>query len=346
MNGDLFVVGTSHHVASLDVRERLAVPNAELSRTLARMAALSQCDELVVISTCNRVEYYGVANDAATAAETIRQQLERELDTREATPLYSHWGTGAARHLFRVSASLDSMVVGEPQILGQVKQAYQAAEQAEQVGPLLNRSFSRSFSAAKRVRNETRIAAGSVSISSVACELAGKIFGRLEGRKTLLVGAGEMGEAAAKALAGTGTILRVLNRSPEKAKNIADQCAGESRPYETLPDELASAEVVIVSTGSPDFVITKPLMKKVLRARRRRPIFLIDIAVPRNVDPAVGKMENVFLYDVDDLQQVAAINLAARRGAIEEAEAIIEAEVASFDEWRRAQRVKPTIFPP
>ena len=148
MSGDLFVVGTSHHIASLDVRERLAVSNAELSDTLAHMAALSQCDELVVISTCNRVEYYGVATEPAAAAETIRQQLEKKLSSNDSTPLYSHWGTSAARHLFRVSASLDSMVVGEPQILGQVKQAYRTAEQAEQVGPVLNRSFARSFSAA------------------------------------------------------------------------------------------------------------------------------------------------------------------------------------------------------
>jgi len=344
MTQDLFVVGTSHHVAPLDIREKLAVPPSRMNEELASVSKLAGCEELIVVSTCNRVEYYGIASDPSHAAELIKGKLQASLGKADASVLYHHWGTNAVRHLFRVSASLDSMVVGEPQILGQVKEAFRLAEQAKQVGSILHRSFTRSFTVAKRIRTETKIASGSVSISSVACELANKIFGRLEGRKTLLLGAGEMGEAAAKALSGTGTILRVLNRSPDKAERIAQQCGGESRPYDTLPDELASAEVVIVSTGSSDFVITKPLMKKVLRARRRRPIFLIDIAVPRNVDPSVGKMENVFLYDVDDLQQVAAINLAARRGAIDEAETAIEAEVQSFDEWRRAQRVKPTIL--
>jgi glutamyl-tRNA reductase len=226
--------------------------------------------------------------------------------------LYQERGVDVVRHAFRVASSLDSLVVGEPQILGQVKEAFDAAKGAGTMGTLLGRCFTQAFATAKRVRNETGIAEGTVSVSSIACELAKKIFGNLEGRRTLLLGAGEMGESAARSLRQTGTNLHVINRSEDRARALADSCGGRAVPYERLAVELADADVVIASTASPKFILTPELMKTVGRSRRHRPLFIIDIAVPRDVDPRVGNMDNVFVYDVDDLLQVAEENLAER----------------------------------
>ena len=247
------------------------------------------------------------------------------------------------RHAFRVASSLDSLVVGEPQILGQVKEAFDAARNAGTAGSLLSRCFSQAFSTAKRVRNETGIAEGTVSVSSIACELAKKIFGHLDGRRTLLLGAGEMGEGAARSLRQTGTQLHVLNRSEERALALAESCGGRVVPYERLTTELAEADVVISSTASPKFILTPELMRGVVRSRRHRPLFIIDIAVPRDVDPRVGTMDNLFVYDVDDLQQVAEENLAVRAREAAQAERIVEEEVESFLVWRRSLELAPTI---
>ena len=238
---------------------------------------------------------------------------------------------------------MDSLVVGEPQILGQVKEAFDAAKGAGTVGTLLGRCFTQAFATAKRVRSETGIAEGTVSVSSIASELAKKIFGNLEGRRTLLLGAGEMGESAARSLRQTGTQLHVVNRSEERAQKLAEACGGRAVPYERLSIELAEADVVIASTASPNFILTPKLMKGVVRTRRHRPLFIIDIAVPRDVDPRVGNMDNVFVYDVDDLQQVADENLSVRAREAAQAEHIVEEEVESFLSWRRSLQLAPTI---
>ncbi|MCB9599212.1 MAG: glutamyl-tRNA reductase [Sandaracinus sp.] len=340
---DLVVVGLSHHTAPLELRERLAAPKGELPELLRALTGMV-FEEAVMVSTCNRVELYGVAADAGRATHAAREHLRSRSGGSEVDGVvYVHRGADAVRHAFRVAASLDSMVVGEPQILGQFKEAFETANETGTVGTLLGRCFTRAFAVAKRVRSETGIAEGTVSVSSIATSLAKKIFGELEGRRVLLLGAGEMGEAAGKSLAGSGSRLIVVNRSPEKAVTLARELGGSAIGYEQLAAELVSVDVVICSTSSPSFVLTQDLMKGVVKARRHRPLFVIDIAVPRDVDPRVGNLENVFLYDVDDLQKVAQENLDARRKSAEAAERIVEIEVGEFEVWRRSLELTPTI---
>lgn len=341
---DFVVVGLSHRTAPVEIRERLAVPLDRLERELLDIVAAQRLDEALLISTCNRVELYATSPNPVEAATNAKRTLAKRLpDTASMDVLYQERGVEAVRHIFRVASSLDSLVVGEPQILGQVKEAYDVAKEAGTVGTLLGRCFTQAFATAKRVRNETGIAEGTVSVSSIACELAKKIFGNLEGRRTLLLGAGEMGEAAARSLKQTGTNLHVINRNEERAQTLAASCDGRAVPYERLSIELAEADVVISSTASSKFILTPKLMKSVVRTRRHRPLFIVDIAVPRDVDPRVGNMDNVFVYDVDDLQQVAEENLAVRAREAAQAERIVEAEVESFLSWRRSLELAPTI---
>ncbi len=339
---ELLVVGVSHHTAPLELREKLAV-NGDALTELIEEVRREAFAESVVLSTCNRVELYGAADDPAAAAARARALLDGRAGRPLDDELYTHRGRDAVRHTFRVTSSLDSMVVGEPQILGQVKQAFETAQDLGTVGMVLGRCFQRALAVAKRVRSETRIAEGTVSVSSIASELALKIFGDLYGRNVVLLGAGEMGEAAAKALSSSGARLRVVNRSVEKAERIVTECGGEAVSVENLAAELVGADVVITSTSSPKYVLTWELMREVVRARRHRPLFVIDIAVPRDVDPRVGELENVYCYDVDDLQQVAEQNLALRRKEAAAAERIVEIEVAEFEAWRRSLDLTPTI---
>lgn len=339
---DVVVVGLSHRTAAVELRERLSATMSELEYEL-RSIRTGPVNEALLLSTCNRVEIYASASAAREAARLARAYLAERAETSIDAALYEHHGSDAIRHAFRVASSLDSLVVGEPQILGQVKTSFEAAQAAGTIGPLLGRCFSRAFAVAKRVRTETGIAEGTVSISSIAVELARKIFGELEGRRVLLLGAGEMGEAAAKSLGQTGATLRVVNRSPDKALALAAACGGEAREYEQLDSELVKADVVITSTSSADFVLTLARVREVVRARRHRPLFLIDIAVPRDVDPKVASLDGVFLYDVDDLQKLAEENLRSRRGEAEAAERIVAIEVDEFDTWRRSLEVAPTI---
>jgi glutamyl-tRNA reductase len=343
MASDIFVVGLSYRTSPVELREKLAVPADQLPKAVETLKSEARLDEALLVATCNRVEIYGVANDPAAAARA-KSWLERPLGHGALSGhTYEREGKDAVRHAFRVASSLDSMVVGEPQILGQVKDAYAAASGAGGLGSLLDRCFARAFAVAKRVRNETGIAAGTVSVSSVACDLAKGIFGDLAGKRVLLVGAGKMGESAAKHLAKQGAKLFVLNRSRERAVELAAACGGEPRGVHELPSELALADVAIASTSSDRFVITVDLMKEVMRQRRHRMIFLIDIAVPRNIDPRVGEMNDVYLYDVDDLGKLAQENMAARKREADAAEKIIDHEAREFEEWRKQQDLKPLI---
>jgi glutamyl-tRNA reductase len=341
---DFVVVGLSHRTAPVEVRERLAVAPKDLERELREIAGDAGFDEALLISTCNRVELYATSANPLGAMQEAKGTLAKRLgDAATGDVLYQERGVDVVRHVFRVASSLDSLVVGEPQILGQVKEAFDAANEAGTMGTLLGRCFTQAFATAKRVRSETGIAEGTVSVSSIACELAKKIFGNLEGRQTLLLGAGEMGESAARSLRQTGTNLHVVNRSEERAQVLANACGGRAVPYERLTTELAEADVVVASTASPKFILTPQLMKGVVRTRRHRPLFIIDIAVPRDVDPRIGNMDNVFVYDVDDLQQVAEENLAVRAREAALAERIIEDEVEAFLTWRRSLELAPTI---
>jgi glutamyl-tRNA reductase len=341
---DFVVVGLSHRTAPVEVREHLAVAPDRLEQELREIAANARFDEALLISTCNRVELYATSVNPIEAVQSAREALSKRLpETAPEDTLYQERGIDVVRHVFRVASSLDSLVVGEPQILGQVKEAFDAAQGAGTVGTLLGRCFTQAFATAKRVRSETAIAEGTVSVSSIACELATKIFGNLEGRRTLLLGAGEMGESAARSLRQTGTQLHVVNRSEERARALAESCEARTAPYERPTTDLVEADVVVASTASPKFILTPELMKGVVRTRRHRPLFIIDIAVPRDVDPRVGNMDNVFVYDVDDLQQVAEENLSVRAREATQAESIVEEEVESFLSWRRSLELAPTI---
>lgn len=341
---EIFVVGLSHRTAPLEIRERLAIPAEQLIEDLRALVATGSVDETVVISTCNRVEVYAAATDPVLGSRAARQWLAQRAKSSDLDAhLYERSGGDAVSHVFRVASSLDSMVLGEPQILGQVKDAFTAAEGAGTAGAMLSRCFQKAFTVAKRVRSETGIAAGSVSVSNIACELAAKVFGKLEGRRVLLVGAGEMAEAAAKVLRNDGARLVVLNRSLERAQKLAAAYEGEARTFEDLAAELTLADVVISSTASPRFVITHEVMQTVVKARRHRLMLLVDIAVPRDIDPRVGDFENVFLYDVDQLESVSRGAVDARRKEAESAERIVQGEVLEFESWRKSLELTPTI---
>jgi glutamyl-tRNA reductase len=350
VSSPLFVVGISWRTAPVAVREKLAFREEEIAEVLAELRSEPGVAEAMLISTCNRVEIYGAARPdagAEQAARAVRAFLARNRGVPEesvARELYAHAGPVAVRHVFRVASALDSLVVGEAQILGQLKAAYGVAAQGGAVGPLLGRCLERAFGVAKRVRSETAIARGAANVSSVAVELAGRVFGDLAGKTVLVIGAGKMSTLAARHLrrAGVGEIV-VTNRSPERAEQLADEIDGVARPWDKLEDLLVAADVVISSTGARQPVITTALMKKVAKARRWRPLMIVDIAVPRDAAPEVGTIEGVYLFDIDDLEKVVAQNLADRAKAADDAGAIVEAEARQFQQWLVGQRVVPTI---
>jgi glutamyl-tRNA reductase len=344
----IVVVGLSHKTAPVEVRERLATGADVLPTVLARLSARPELREVVFLSTCNRVEVYACAHgthDACVRAihEVLGEQAGLARPTDLGPYLYERSGEEAVRHIFRVAASLDSMVLGEPQILGQVKDAFDAANAAGTVGSFLGRCVTRAFTVAKRVRSETAIGSGMVSISSVAVDLARKIFGDLASHTVLLLGAGEMAEAAAKSLGRGAKGIRICNRSFERGAALAQTFNGDVVRWEHLEAELAHADVVVASTGSPHYVVTRDMMKRVMKVRRGRTLFFVDIAVPRNVEPSVHTIDNVYVYNVDDLEQQVADGLKLRVAEVESAEAIVQQELAEFSAWARGLNVQPTI---
>jgi glutamyl-tRNA reductase len=337
--GDIFLVGLSHRSAPIDVRERVALTGEELKAALCELRATAGVHEALVISTCNRVEVYVRAVGDAPARSFFTLRAAQACDH-----LYGKAGVDAIRHLFRVSASLDSMVLGEQQILGQVKEAYGLASAAQAAGSYFSRLCNRAFATAKRVRTETGIGRGASSMSQVAVELVEKIFGDLRGRSILLAGAGKMGALSAKALAvlGADRIL-VTNRSPERGLALAEQVKGSFRSWEELQHLLAEADVVIVSTGAPNYVLTREMLQAAMKLRRSRSICLIDLAVPRNIDPACADLDEVFAYDVDDMERVVDSTRAARQDEARRAEAIVEAEVFAFAKERETRAALPVL---
>ena len=341
----LLCVGLNHRRAPVELRERIAFSQERIDDALKELVQLDGIDEAAILSTCNRVEIF-LASRKDSAAYTVIQFLHRFHGIQEKTlneHLFCLVDEDAVSHLFRVAASLDSVVVGEPQILGQVKDTFFRAAAMKTTGPVLNRVFHRAFSIAKKVRTHTDIAGSAVSISYAGVELARKIFGELSGLQCLLIGAGEMGELAARHFVERGGQLLVANRSYERAHRLAERYDGVAREISEVPRLLEDVDVALCSTAAPGFVITSEMMKPVVKARRIRPIFLIDIAVPRDIDPSVSKLEGVFSYDVDDLSDVVEENKEVRRQNAEDAEIIVRDAVIQFAKEQRELRAVPTI---
>jgi glutamyl-tRNA reductase len=341
------VVGCSFRTSPLALRERLAFAASDLPASLEGLKSLPEIEECLLLSTCNRVEIYAVTRKPRHAVRDIQRFLERSrgVSLAELEPaLYDHEDREALRHIFRVAASLDALVVGEAQIGGQVKEAYSVATRVHTVGPLLSRCIHRAFAAAKRIRHETEIARHPVSVSSVAADLAARIFGDLEQRTVLVIGAGEMAELAVRHLLSDGAVdIRVTNRTYERAVGLAFQLGAKAVPFEELRGQLLLADIVIASTGSPLPIIGRKLITEVMRERKQRPLFLIDIAVPRDVEREAGSLANVYLFDLDDLERVVEENLKERRKEARQAERIIDGELDRFSDWLRRQDAVPVI---
>ena len=338
------LIGVNHNSAPVEVRECLAIPESRLPDICRDLSAYPGIEEGMVISTCNRVE---IVTHTSNGAANLRGFLHDyfHVDPQELDPhLYEFRGKDAVRHLFRVASSLDSMVVGEAQILGQVKEAYATARAIGAVRGQLDQLFSRAFAVAKRVRSETAVGSSSVSIASVAVELAKKIFGTLEGKTVFIVGAGKMSELAARHLMAHGCAsIFVSNRTYERAVGLAQKFDGQAIKFDDLYNACDRADIVITSTGSPHAIFRREHGEQFLSRRKNRPMFFIDIAVPRDVSPEMAKLDGIFTYDIDDLQQAVTSHVADRRKEAELAEAIIANEVENFEAKLQTLDVVPTI---
>src|SRR5467141_597343 len=338
------LIGINHKTAPVEVRERLAIPESRLPEACKRLAEHPAVSEGMIVSTCNRVEFIAtMKNGSGDLREFMREYFDTDLAEFE-SHLYEFREDEAVRHVFRVAASLDSMVVGEPQILGQVKEAYATARAVGAVRAQLDQLLTRAFAVAKRVRTETAVGSSSVSIASVAVELAKKIFGNLHGKNVFLVGAGKMSELAARHLLVHGAeSIFVANRTYDRAQQLAARFDGQAILFEQLYETCDRADIVITSTGAPHAIFRREHGELFLGRRKNRPMFFIDIAVPRDVDPAMNKLDGIFVYDLDDLQQAVANHVADRRKEAERAEAIVPVEVERFQARIQTLDVVPTI---
>ena len=345
----ILLIGVNHKTAPVEIRERLAFNDEACANGLRELVDGVVVREGLIVSTCNRVEILGAT--ATDQLEFSAGRVAEFLDTSGSLPagflekhLYRHTDEQAVRHLFRVASSLDSMVVGEPQVLGQVRHAYSLAVEAGTAGRILNRLVHHTFRVAKRVRNETGIAASAVSISYMAVELGKKIFDSLKGCTVMLIGAGEMAELSARHLVNAGVSRVVIaNRTEETARQIAEDFGATTVSLDQLDQFLSEPDVIICSTGAPDYVLTEERVRKALERRRNRPTCFIDISVPRNIDPAVSKVPNVFLFDIDDLESVISSNIREREREAERAELIVQSEVMQFQQKLRLMDVGPSI---
>jgi glutamyl-tRNA reductase len=343
----ILIVGLNHNTADVEVREKLAFDGPKLEEGLLGIKGLKEINEAVVISTCNRVEIYANVSDIDEAKAAIKEFIS---GFHEINPgllddaLYFHTGADAVRHTYRVASSLDSMIVGEAQILGQLKEAFEFALERKATGVMLNKLMKKSISVAKRVRTETRIAENAVNISSAAVDLAKKIFTDIKEKSVLLLGAGDMAELAARHLVSGGIReIVVANRTYSTGQKLAEEMEGRVVRFEDFLDEMVHSDIVICSTGAPTYVVTKPQMQSVMKKRKQKHVFVIDISVPRNIDPEIDEMENVYLYNVDDLQSVADAGLEERRKEAERAEGIVEEEIETFKRWQSTLDAVPTI---
>ena len=345
---EIVIVGLNHRSAPIEVRESVAFEEVYVRDALAGLRAYPAVDETVIVSTCNRVEVIAAAPDSRLAFKQILDFLHEQKARRHPGALdehvYQYQGAEAVRHLFRVAASLDSMVVGEPQILGQLKDYYDIAQKAGTVGTILHRLFHRSFSVAKRVRTETGIASRAVSVSSVAVDLARRIFDRFDDKTVMLIGAGKMGGLMARHLCSSGVgSLMVTNRTFERAVELAERIHGSPIRFEEFPRYLKMADLIIGCTGAPEILIDAALVERVLKARKQRAMFFIDIGDRRNFDAGINKLDNVYLYNIDDLTSVAQENLQGRASEAEKAEIIVHEEVENFCRWFESLERVPTI---
>ncbi len=344
----LIVVGLSHKTAPVEIRERLAVPESRLGEALARLCSYPGVKEGILLSTCNRVEVYSVVEDVDTGYGRIQEFLadtHLSLSSEQLTPhLYWHTGDRAIAHLFRVASSLDSMIIGESQILGQLKDAFEVALAHKTTGVIMNKVVKKAISVAKRVRTETKIAEMAVSVSYAAVELAKKIFSNLHEKTVLLVGAGEMAKLAAKHLIANGVgHVRITTRTPQHAVDLAEKFGGTAVPFDQFKDDMASADIVLVSTGAAHYLVGAEDVHRAVQERMNRPMFLIDISVPRNIDPAVRHVDNAFLFDIDDLKHRVEQNRAERMHEAEKAERMVIEEVTMILDWMKSLEVTPTI---
>jgi glutamyl-tRNA reductase len=344
---NIIIVGLNHDTAPIEVREKVAFDGDKLGEAIEKLGTFTDIKESIILSTCNRVEIYANSADADSGTNSIKKFISdfhgvplNLLDTS----LYMHTGKKAVRHIFRVASSLDSMIVGEPQILGQLKDAFDFAMKKKSTSVLLNKLMKKSISVAKRVRTETKIGESAVSISFAAVELAKKIFEDLSTKTSMLIGAGEMAELAARHLIelGIGDVL-VTNRTIERAEELALEFHGKVVEFDSFPLELVNTDIVICSTGAPHYIISKEQMHGIMKQRKNRPVFIIDISVPRNVDPQINDMDNIFLYDIDDLQGIVTTNIQERAKEAEKADEIIRDEIDSFLKWQTSLTAVPTI---
>ena len=345
---ELLLLGISHRIAPVALRERVALTERQAARFVTALCIEPAISEAVAISTCNRTELYVVLEDAGAAAErTVLARLaaHAEIAVDElAAVTYTLRNCDAARHLFRVTAGLESMIVGEHEIQGQVKRAHESARETGTTGPLSNRLFSAALQTGRRVRAETAIARSHVSLSSVAVELAERLLGELGGRPVVVIGAGETSELTAQALAARGVATTfIANRHADRARSVAARFGGSGVGLDRLPETLEAADIVLASTSSPHPIVGHEELELVMRARERRPLLLIDIAVPRDIDPLCAELEGVTLRDIDDLQAAVAHNLSSRAADVPAAEEIIGQEIGRFAEWLGELDVRPTI---
>ena len=344
---NLIIVGVNHKTTPVEIREKLAFTKGKIEESVDRLFDFPDIVEHTILSTCNRVEIYARASSQDSAINSIKQFIceFHELSLIELEEhFYSYINEEAVEHLFRVSSSLDSMVLGEAQILGQVKDAYSLAKNLRSTGVILNQLFEKAFTIAKKVREETGIAERSVSISSAAVELAQKIFDDLENHTVMLVGTGEMAELAAKHLISYGVkTVYVTSRTYERAANLARALNGSALDFESFKHELYRADIVITSTSAPNFIIKKDFVEKAIQERKNKPIFFIDISVPRDIEPDINDLENVYLYDIDDLHVVVSANMKEREKEAQNAMHFISQEVTKFNNWLGALDAIPTI---
>jgi glutamyl-tRNA reductase len=339
----LVVVGINHRTAPVEVRERVVFDPTRVPDALRDLAALPPVQEAVIVSTCNRTEIYCVTESGQAELGDWLQRYH-QLGSSIHHCLYHLDDAKAVNHAFAVASGLDSMVLGEPQILGQLKDAYRAAQDAGTTGPELNRLFQAAFSVAKRVRTDTQIGANAVSVASAAVAMAKTVFAKLENRTALMVGAGETIALAARHLHADGLRrMIVANRSIDRARELAAEFQGFAIGLDEIEAHLKEADIVVASTASPNVIITRHMAEQALRARKRRPIFMVDIAVPRDIDPEVAQLEDVYLFTVDDLQSVVNENMENRRQAARQAEDMIAAEVERFEVKQRTRGAAPTI---
>ena len=344
---NILVIGLNHKTAPIEVREKVAFDGPKLDEAIAALKNSAEVKENIILSTCNRVEIYAGVNGLDSGIESIKDfisnfhEVPRDLLDKS---LYIHKGPEAVKHMYRVASSLDSMIVGEPQILGQLKDAYDSALKNKSTGVFLNKLMRKSVSVAKRIRTETKIAESAVSISFAAVELAKKIFDDLSTKSFMLIGAGEMAELAARHLINNGVKdVYVTNRTIARAEELASEFNGKVIPFENFIQELQHTDIVICSTGAPHYILMKDHVHKTMKERKQKPVFIIDISVPRNIDPEINDLDNVYLYDVDNLQGVIETNIQERAKEAEKAEKIVNEEIGSFLKWNDSLAATPTI---